>query len=73
MAQSMKPIYLRDEFDDIVHRTFWDAMRQFVLKTDNQWPTHYAAMRDVVGAVSDPFEMKFLTDDKTSGNWGLQY
>lgn len=67
----MKPIYLRDEFDDIVHRTFWDAMRQFVLKTDNQWPTHYAAMRDVVGAVSDLFEKKFLTDDENVRELGL--
>jgi ABC-type lipoprotein export system ATPase subunit len=69
--QRLWDIYLSDEFDDIVHRTFWDAMRQFVLKHDNQWPTHYAAMRDVVEAVSDLFEKKFLTDDENVRELGL--
>jgi len=46
-------------------------MRQFILKTDNQWPTHYAAMRDVVGAVSDLFGKKFLTDDENVWEPGL--
>ena len=60
----LRDVYLSDDFDDAVHQTFWEAMRLFVLKYDNQWPTQYPAMRDVVGNIDDLFDERFFVEDK---------